>query len=300
MQSLHLFELNLIKSLQLIRTPFLDKLFLFCNYFDTPVFPLIVIPIIWFAISWKWGSRIMYLLIINNFINGIVKSIFAQPRPIDIDPSVGLLFLKSYGFPSGAAQAAMIYSGLMIFYFKNKKWAWILSIVLIFFVSLSRIYLGVHFISDVLGGLVLGYLIVLLFYIALPKIEKELSKKSYFKLFVINFIFSVILFILGDREFKYISVASFFAGIGLMLSKKVDLLLPLNKFFLERIYKVILCFLGLVIIIYMLIKLYSIYSNMIINFIAALSISLWISFIVSFLWKKVICKFSYFKKYEVK
>ena len=107
-------EIELIKALQQIRSPILDKFFIFLNFFDTIYFYLMLIPIVWMAINWRWGLKIMYLLLISYLVNELTKNFFAQPRPFDIDPSLGLIFVKGHGFPSGAVQSATIYSGLLI------------------------------------------------------------------------------------------------------------------------------------------------------------------------------------------
>lgn len=294
MQALHLFELKLIKTLQLIRCPLIDKFFVFLNFFDTPFFPLILIPVIWLALSWKWGARLMYILVFSNLINGLAKALFAQPRPLDIDPSVGLIMLKSHGLPSGAVQSATIYAGMMLCYFNNKKWAWVLSANLIFWIGLSRVYLGVHFISDTLGGFLLGSLLIFMFYHERAKIEKYLTKRSYIELFVINIVFCLTLLLLGDKDFKYISSACFSVGIGLILSKRFDLLFIVNKSLLEKVYKIILCFIGIILIVLLLLYLSSICSKTIVEVLGVALLGIWISFIVNWMWKVAFSKLKFF------
>src|SRR6185436_699755 len=63
----------------------------------------------------------------------------------------------SFGFPSGHAQNAATAWIATAFYFK-KRWIWTTAILLISLVGLSRVYLGVHFPTDVLGGWVIGAL----------------------------------------------------------------------------------------------------------------------------------------------
>ena len=171
MQELYIHQLNLIKAIQIFRCPFLDNFFLILNLFDTLYFPFVLIPIIWMGYNWKWGARILYILIVNSILNHFFKSLFMQPRPLQLDPSVGILNLTSYGFPSGAAQSSILYSGIVIKYFKNKKWAWIISINLVFWIGLSRMYLGIHFLTDILGGYVIGFIVLAIFFYLFPKIE---------------------------------------------------------------------------------------------------------------------------------
>jgi hypothetical protein len=60
-------------------------------------------------------------------------------------------------------------------YYLHKKWAWILAILLMVLVGFSRIYLGVHFPTDVLGGWALGTMILIAYLVLCPRIEARLK-----------------------------------------------------------------------------------------------------------------------------
>lgn len=104
-------------------------------------------------------------IIIEPILNTTLKNIFVRPRPIDYR----LIEETGYSFPSGHSMASMAFYGLLIYLIyknvKNKylKWTLILVLsVLIILIGFSRIYLGVHYTSDVLGGFLisLSYLII--------------------------------------------------------------------------------------------------------------------------------------------
>lgn len=89
----------------------------------------------------------------------IVKYIFQRPRP----ENIALIVETGFSFPSAHAMLSMAFYGLLIYFawqFLNKKsYKIIITVVLsliILFVSLSRIYLGVHYFTDIFGGLLLG------------------------------------------------------------------------------------------------------------------------------------------------
>jgi len=69
----------------------------------------------------------------------------------------------SWGFPSGHASQAVSLWGSLFLYFR-KVWLGCLSVTMIIFISLSRMYLGRHFLADILGGLLLGALCTSFFY----------------------------------------------------------------------------------------------------------------------------------------
>lgn len=108
-------------------------------------------------------KRIMpgLILIINmtgaNFIKIGLKSIFKRPRP-----ELALLVEKEYSFPSGHSLIGFAFYGLLAYYiykYYNGPWKRVMTTFLILFplmIGISRIYLVVHYASDVFAGLILG------------------------------------------------------------------------------------------------------------------------------------------------
>ncbi len=89
----------------------------------------------------------------------LIKIVVERARPLD----VGLLQLDTYSFPSGHATGAMALYGfitfaLLVMYPKYRTLTLALGSIVIFSIGMSRIYLGVHYPSDVLGGYLLGAL----------------------------------------------------------------------------------------------------------------------------------------------
>ena len=116
------------------------------------------------------------LLIITS-INQILKLIFQRPRPV----GYRLLEIGEYSFPSGHAMTSMALYGLLIYLAyklvknKNLKVLFItISIFMIIIIGVSRIYLGVHYCSDVLVGWSLS-IIYLIIYINILKKYKIVS-----------------------------------------------------------------------------------------------------------------------------
>lgn len=106
---------------------------------------------IWYTVSTGLGA---YLL------NQTLKSFFERPRPTEISH---LIAQGGYSFPSGHAMGTMIiYMGFLylILRYTDERWGhWLARIIcplITLLVGLSRIYLGVHFVSDVLAGWFLG------------------------------------------------------------------------------------------------------------------------------------------------
>jgi len=112
----------------------------------------------------KKSLAIVCNLIIITLINQAFKHVFQRPRP-----SYRLIEESGYSFPSGHSMVSMAFYGLLIYlafkYVKNKHLKYglitLLSIIIIS-IGLSRIYLGVHYTSDVLGGFLfsISYLLI--------------------------------------------------------------------------------------------------------------------------------------------
>lgn len=113
----------------------------------------------------KIGVSIASNLAISTGINIILKNIVQRPRPIEFR----LINESGYSFPSGHSMVSMAFYGYLIYLIykniENKKIKWTLITILsilILTIGISRIYLGVHYTSDVIAGFVisLSYLII--------------------------------------------------------------------------------------------------------------------------------------------
>lgn len=114
----------------------------------------------------KYSKLIIINLILSFVTNRVLKIIIRRPRPqrIQIMPE------KGFSFPSGHAMVAFAYYGFLIYLIsksiKNKKIKYPLIAflsILILLIGISRIYLGVHYVTDVLGGFIFGFIYLVLF-----------------------------------------------------------------------------------------------------------------------------------------
>lgn len=113
----------------------------------------------------KIGLSIFSNLVIITILNQLLKRILQRPRPTEYR----IIEETGYSFPSGHSMISMAFYGYLIYliykYAKNKYIKWISIIllsILICSIGISRIYLGVHYTSDVLGGFLISisYLII--------------------------------------------------------------------------------------------------------------------------------------------
>jgi undecaprenyl-diphosphatase len=100
-----------------------------------------------------------------SLLNWILKSVFQRPRPL---PFFGLTVPASYSFPSGHSLAAFCFYGalaaLVTARLRSTLWSavvWAGAVVIIVTVGFSRLYLGLHYPSDIIGGYATGFVWVL-------------------------------------------------------------------------------------------------------------------------------------------
>lgn len=202
-----------LEALYVYRTEGLDSFFLFLNFFDTNYFYFILIPVIWVGFSWRWGIRLFYLLVISGFLIHLLKEGFALPRPYLNIPGAELIPLRSFGFPSGGAQNALLLGALLIW-----RWPTTQGIILggcyWLLISFSRIYLGVHYFTDVLGGWMAGAFLFYLFVRFGKDIENHLRKQSYLFLFLLSQVIPITSILLMTQA-KIHFIMSGISGVGL-------------------------------------------------------------------------------------
>ena len=114
-------------------------------------------------------------LIIITILNSILKNIVERPRPI----GYRLIDETGYSFPSGHSMVSSAFYGLIIYFIwknvKNKKVRNVFCVllgILIFLIGISRIYLGVHYATDVIGGFLISITYLIIFTITFKAIYK--------------------------------------------------------------------------------------------------------------------------------
>lgn len=223
----HQEQLQFMIDLAQHRIGFLDPFFRFLNYFDTDYFFFLLIPLIWIGFSYQWGIRIFYWLTLNNAINSAAKLLIGWPRPNTEVPEIGMFHPTSFGFPSGGAQTCMFLGSILIYHWRSRA-AWIIGTIYILLLSFSRLYLGVHYPIDILGG----WAIALSLFFAYVKwgkaIETYLIRKRLLFALILTEVIPLIIFILFPK-IRYVMGSVMGIGLGTYFSLKYRLFLPPPK-----------------------------------------------------------------------
>ncbi len=169
--------IEVIVAIQTIRSPALDAFFQGVTFLGNAEFYLLLAPIFIWSVNYRLGARLGILLLLSAYINQALKELFMQPRPCEPRPDVCIDQADSYGLPSGHAQNAIVFWGVIAQWI-GTAWGWIAGILLMLLIGLSRIYLGVHFPTDVFMGWAIGIVILGIYIVLGERVEKWLGGLS--------------------------------------------------------------------------------------------------------------------------
>lgn len=141
-------------------TPILTQCLLIVTHLHDPITISLMVTLLAFFLIWekRWHEVIAVVLVVPGgmLLNLLVKEAFKRTRPIFEQP---FIILNTYSFPSGHVAATTLFYGMLTVLLISKAQTKICSalIVLIAFamiilVAFSRLYLGAHYLSDVLGA----------------------------------------------------------------------------------------------------------------------------------------------------
>jgi len=179
-----LWGIEVIKVIQKIKSPALTAVLSFITELGTDKFYVPVILFIFWWIDEKKGFRLGILIILSAWINDFLKDAFKQPRPFNLEPSLGLAYEPSYGTPSGHAQLSFCFWVPVAAWLAGEKpgrrriIAWASVVLFIFLIGFTRLYLGVHFPTDLFLGWIVGALILFLMWALTLLFNKHLSGQT--------------------------------------------------------------------------------------------------------------------------
>lgn len=152
-------ELQILDWIQEIHTPLGDAFWVFISKLGNAGMIWIFLTVVMLLIpkTRKSGLVLAVALCVDAVLcNGILKNIVARTRPCDINTSIALLVArpKDFSFPSGHTAAS--FASVFALYFAKERKLWQPALLLAILMAFSRMYLYVHYPTDILGGVIVG------------------------------------------------------------------------------------------------------------------------------------------------
>ncbi len=241
-----MFETELTLWLQSFSTTTLDQFFLFLSWLGYETFLQAFLVFIMFGINVRYGFILCQGIIWTAAAAELLKMIFSYPRPFMVDNSITLIgqelpqpspltaqgaksffsfipsnavdtarlffsdYSQSWGVPSGHAAGAVVVWGNLMKWFRH--WAiWVPCIALIILIPLSRLYVHMHFVADLLVGYAVGlvvFLVISAFFFENQKIQTWLFSGKKQMLFSRASFWFVVIFILPGSAALFSSSVS--------------------------------------------------------------------------------------------
>ncbi len=242
-------DLEITKIIQLMRNPVTDWVFYFLTQLGDQYAFIVIAVILYWVYDKKYAHKFAFTYMLSALINTGVKEIFKRPRPYIAHPNEVSVEphweTDGYSFPSGHAQASGVLGYLAYDLSKRMKrpFIWKIGIALMILVPLSRIYLGQHYLSDVIVGVLLSFFIA---HYTFKLIDLMKDKEEIYTLIVIPFFMVGLIFVQNHTFF--ISAGAFIGfAIGYFLEKRYVKYDVMNKPIIQ-IFKVVIGLIGAILI----------------------------------------------------
>ncbi len=208
-------ETVFIQWLQGFASPLMTAIASFFTMFGEELVLVAIAGFIYWCYDKQWGRDIATILLPTMLAGSLVKNIVLRRRPymdhsniqclkrVDADAPLYDIAAQGYSFPSmHAANTWSIFGSLAIKVRKN--WFRVLTGIVLFLIGLSRVFVGVHYPTDILAGWVLGGIIIAMIFLIQRKIHNSL-------------VYLAILGLLALPGWFYCKSNDFFSAYGLMV-----------------------------------------------------------------------------------
>jgi len=213
MEPFYELQLKWIIALQQLHGSVIDGFFRGITFMGEEMFFLLAIPFIFWSVDMIIGIRVGFAFLLSAYLNPVLKEIFLEPRPFNLDPTVKLSDAVGSGMPSGHAQTSVIVWGVLAWQV-GKKWFWGIVITFMLLIGFSRIFLGVHFPHQVLAGWTVGIVILAAYILLDPRVEHWLARLRLWEQLALAFFVPVLMAVAFHADDSSVSATAVMAGFG--------------------------------------------------------------------------------------
>ena len=180
-------DIKIIEWIQSLGNSFFDSIFKIITQLGAEMLVIGVVGLIYWCIDKKEGEKIGMIAFLSLSLTNIIKNIVGRPRPFEQSAKIiakdtsildktlykeGIIKSTSTSFPSGhSTLASSSFTGIALWI--KKRWVYILLEIVILLVMFSRMYLGAHFLTDVLAGYLIGTILSIVLYKLIDKVKNK-------------------------------------------------------------------------------------------------------------------------------
>ncbi|WP_010167856.1 phosphatase PAP2 family protein [Candidatus Epulonipiscium viviparus] len=156
-------EIAILQYLESIRTPFLNMLIETGTFSAELIFLGAIIVALYWCVDKDFAYKLVFIVLVNALLTSCIKAIVRKPRPFELGivRPLRVHTASGYSFPSGHTSTAASFWGGAYSLIKNKSML-IVAVIMTLFVGFTRLYLGVHFPIDVIGGILVGIISIII------------------------------------------------------------------------------------------------------------------------------------------
>ena len=178
------------------------------SFFGNEYFFLLLLPALYWCMEASIGLRVGIILLLSTSVNDALKMAFHGPRPYWYSMDVISLSREtSFGVPSGHAQISVGVWGMLAASIR-KWWGWMIAILIILLIGISRMYLGVHFPHDVILGWLIGASLLWFVLRFWEPVTARLRKMSLGQQILVSFLCSLVLILFSLIPFTWLKITN--------------------------------------------------------------------------------------------
>ena len=211
-------SLDLLIWLGHLRSDLTNALFIGASALGSEEAYLALLTIIYLCVDHRFGFRLLVMFLLSAYLNSQLKAVFDTQRPYVMHPEqLDPLYVESGrggSFPSGHSQSAAVVWGLIAS--RQRLWVWRAALLgLVFLIAFSRLYCQVHWPMDVGGGLALGLVLLVAYWLTVQAWRSGDLRLGRGQWALAVVAVAALMYLLGYEEKSCVSASGALLGAGL-------------------------------------------------------------------------------------